>query len=145
MTRLEADHVHFAAVEVEALALVHPWPDDDATFDHLRFLAASFARRGYPLLLATATVTGLIYLARVRAALATDDFLLVRLRAPAELLCKRVVEREPPGWVGLPRLLDATVRLAASMETLPGVDIVLDSEAEDVEQLVSTVYGRLLS
>src|SRR3954452_7293419 len=63
MGRLEAAGARFAAVEVEALALVHPWADDDAAFEHLAFVAASFARRGYRLLLASATVRGPAYLA----------------------------------------------------------------------------------
>ncbi|MCW2990192.1 MAG: hypothetical protein JWM73_786, partial [Solirubrobacterales bacterium] len=81
MGRLEADDVRYAAVEVEALALVHPWPDDDAAFDHLAFVAGSFGLRGYPLLLASATVTDLEYLRRVRAALPGDDLLFVCLTA----------------------------------------------------------------
>src|SRR5688572_29888597 len=38
---LEAGDVPFAAVEVEALSLVHPWPDDDAAFEHLAYVARS--------------------------------------------------------------------------------------------------------
>src|SRR3954463_11398095 len=96
MGSFDADDISYAAVEVEALALVHPWPDDDAAFEHLAFVAASFARRGYPLLLASATVTGPAYLARVRAALAPDAVLLVALVAPPEVLGRRIAEREPP-------------------------------------------------
>src|SRR3982750_4892043 len=79
MGRLEAAGARFAAVEVEALALVHPWPDDDAAFEHLAFVAASFARRGYPLLLASATGTGPRDLARARRSRA--DAARRRLRA----------------------------------------------------------------
>jgi predicted kinase len=142
--RLEADDVRHAAVEAEALALVHPWPDDDAAFEHLRFVAGSFQRRGYPLLLVSATVTDDADLARMRAALPTEDLLLVRLTAPADVLQARVAGREPPDWVGLPRLLDATARLSASMATLPDVDLVLDTAAHPVDRVVATIRARLL-
>src|SRR3954468_14770558 len=105
MGALERDGVAHAAVELEALALVHPWPDDDAAMDHLEHLAQSFRRRGYPLLIVTATVTAHGYLERVRAALASDDVTFALLDAPDDVLRARLTEREPPDWVGLPRLL----------------------------------------
>jgi hypothetical protein len=143
MGRLEADDVRFAAVEVETLALVHPWPDDDAAFDHLGFIARSFEQRGYPLLLTSATVTDAEYLRRLRAALPTDDVLVVRLEARPETLRARIEEREPPDWVGLPRLLEAATELAGAMRLLPDVDLVLDTEAGDVDDVVSAIHGRL--
>src|SRR3954451_7824192 len=84
--RLEAEDISYAAVEVEALALVHPWPDDDAAFDHVQFVASSFERRGYPLLLVTATVTNASYLSRLRAALPGNDIVLVVLTASPSVL-----------------------------------------------------------
>jgi broad-specificity NMP kinase len=143
MGSLEADGVRYAAVEVEALALVHPWPDDDAAFDHLRFVAHSFAGRGYPLLLTSATVTDARYLDRVRDALPTDDVLIVRLTARPETLRARISEREPADWVGLLRLLDAAQELAGAMIALPDVDIVLDTETDDVDQIVADIRHAL--
>lgn len=143
MGRLEADDRSYAAVEVEALALVHPLPDDDAAFEHLGVVARSFARRGYPLLLVAATVTDSSYLERVRAALPVDDLLLVRLTAPADVLRARISRREPPGWVGLRRLLEATARLAESMPALPDVDLVLDTETAALEDVVSSILHAL--
>jgi energy-coupling factor transporter ATP-binding protein EcfA2 len=128
---LEADDVRFAAVEVEALALVHPWPDDDTAFDHLAYVAESFRRRGYPCLLVTATIVSPEYLRRLRDAVRSDDVRLVRLAAPPALLRERITRREPPEWVGLPRLLEAAETLATAIAALPGIDLVLHTE--DVE------------
>src|SRR4051794_6383046 len=106
MGMLEADDAAYAALELEALALVHPWAADDVAFAHLEFIARSFAERGYPRLLLTATVTDADYMVRVREALPTDDVIAVRLDAPVELLQQRIREREPADWVGLEALLE---------------------------------------
>jgi ABC-type multidrug transport system ATPase subunit len=82
MNLLEADDVRYAAIEMEALALVHPLPDDDAAFRHLELVAESFHGRGYPRLLVSATIEDSQYLRRLLAALPSDHVLLVRLDAP---------------------------------------------------------------
>ena len=138
MNLLEADEDSYAAVEVEALALVYPWPDDDAAFAHVEFVAQSFRRRGYPLLLVSATIEDTESLRRLLAALPAQDVLLVRLEAPPEVLRERLTRREPPDWVGLPRLLEAAGALAASIAALPGVDLVLST----VEKLIQ-VYAKI--
>lgn len=136
---LEADDLPFAAVEVEALALVHPWPPDDAAFDHLAYVAGSFRRRGYPLLLVGATITGPEYLARLLDALPGGDVRLVRLEAPPALLRERIARREPADWVGLPALLERTGALSEAAGALPGVDLVLSTEGADPRALARAV------
>ena len=143
MNALGADGVHYAAVEVEALALVNPWPDDDAAFTHLEFVADSFRRRGYPLLLAAATIEDRGYLRRLLSALGSDDVLLVRLEAPPEVLTERLIRREPPDWIGLPRLLDAVGELASSLTALPGIDLVFSTVDAD-PRLVAAAVRRAL-
>lgn len=136
---LEADDVRFAAVEVEALALVHPWPDSDAAFDHLAHVAESFRRRGYPWLLVTATIENPDYLRRLLDAIASDEVTLVRLEAPPAVLRERITRREPSDWVGLARLLDAAGTLATAIAALPGVDLVLSTEQADPRTVAAAV------
>jgi predicted kinase len=145
MGLLEADDVRYSAVEVEGLALVHPWPDDDAAFAHVEFIADSFRRRGYPVLLVSATVEDSDYLGRLLAALPSGEVLLVRLDAPPELLRERLTRREPPEWVGRPRLLQAAGRLAASIAALPGVDLVLSTVDTDPVQVATAVRNAMRS
>lgn len=145
MGLLEADDVPYAAVEVEGLALVHPWPDDDAAFAHVEFIADSFRRRGYPTLLVTATVEDGDYLRRLLNALPSDDVLFVRLDAPPELLRERLARREPPEWVGLPRLLEAAGTLAASIAALPGVDLVISTVDTDPVLVATAVRTAMRS
>jgi energy-coupling factor transporter ATP-binding protein EcfA2 len=139
MGLLEAEDARYAALEVEALALVHPPPDDDAAFAHLALLAGSSQRRGYSTLLVTATIEDGEYLRRLLDALPSDDVLLVRLEAPPPLLRERLNRREPPDWVGLPALLDATGRLATSIAALPGVDLALSTVDADPRVAAATI------
>lgn len=143
MGLLEADDVPFAALELESLALVHPWPDDDAAFEHLTHVAESFRRRGYPRLLMTATIEDAVYLRRLREAVRSDDLTLVRLAAPPALLRERITRREPPEWVGLARLLEAAESLAGTIAALPGVDLVLDTEGADARSPATTLRDAL--
>jgi len=139
MGLLETDGVRFAAVEVEALALVHPWPNHDAAFEHLAYVAESFRRRGYPSLLLTATIENREYLRRLLDALPSDDVRLVRLDAPPALLRQRITRREPPEWVGLPRLLEAAGTLATATAELPSVDVVLSTEEADPRTVAAAI------
>lgn len=140
---LEADDIRFAAVELDALALVHPWPDDHAAFDHLAYVAASFRRRGYPTLLVGATVVNREYLRRLLDAVAAVDVMLVRLDAPTELLRKRIARREPPEWVGLLRLLEAAGTIATELAALPGFDLILNTEHCDPRTLAAAIRTAL--
>ena len=143
MGLLEAEDRAYAAIELESLALVHPWPDDDAAFDHLRLVSESFRRRGYPLLLVTATVEDAAYLDRTLRALAADDIRFVRLEAPVEVLRGRLTRREPPDWVGLPGLLERLEGLAASIASLPGVDLVVKTDAADARAVARSLRDVL--
>ena len=143
MGLLEADDVGFAAMEVESLALVHPWPDDDAAFDHLAYAAESFRRRGYPRLLLTATVEGPEYLRRMLAAIPSDDVMLVRLTAPPALLRERIMRREPADWVGLPRLLEASDTLFNAIAMLPGVALELSTDDVDPRTVAAALRDAL--
>ena len=57
-----------------------------------------------------------------------DAALVVRLEADPDTLRERILAREPPGWGGLPDLLNASRRLAESMKDLGGVDLVISTE-----------------
>jgi hypothetical protein len=143
MNLLEAENVRYAAIEMEALALVHPLPDDDAAFRHIEFVAESFRDRGYPRLLVSATIEDSKYLRRLLAALPSDDVLLVRLDAPPELLHERLTRREPPEWVGLPRLLTAADTLANSIAALPGVDLVFNTMDADPNAVAAKIRAAI--
>jgi thymidylate kinase len=143
MNLLEADASDYAAVEVEALALAHPWPDAGVAFAHLEVVASTYRGRGYPLLLVTATIEDAEYLRRLRDALPSDDILLVRLDAPPDVLRERLTRREPSDWIGLPRLLEAARELATSIAALPDVDLVLDTADADPGAVAAKIRDAL--
>ena len=125
---LADDHISHAFVEVEAVAWASPRVADEQSFRHLATIRAMYAEAGYPLILCGATVTSADYLRELLRALATDERLVVRLEAAPITLQKRIVEREPPGWSGLPGLLRAADEIAAASRLLEDIDIVCSSD-----------------
>ena len=73
------------------------------------------------------------------AATGAAETTLVALEADPQTLRDRILAREPAGWQGLPELLNASQRLAASIKDLPGVDLVFSTEGEQP----ATVAGRI--
>ena len=70
--------------------------------------------------------------------------LLVRLEADPETVRERILAREPPGWGGLPELLNASRALAASMPVeLSGVDLVLSTEGEQPATVAERIAAAL--
>jgi predicted kinase len=122
--------VDAAMIEVDALERSYPPIDRERSIRHLESLAASYREVGSELLIVTATIEDDEYMAATVAAIGADEVFTVRLEADPETLRERILAREPPGWEGLPELLNASRSLAASMPDLAGVDLVLSTEGE---------------
>ena len=75
---------------------------------------------GYGLILCGATVTSPAYMDGLLATLKADEEFVVRLEADPVVLRRRIVEREPPSWSGLPSLLAATAEISAHEPPAPG-------------------------
>ena len=54
-----------------------------------------------------------------------------------------IIQREPKGWSGLPRLLEHARELAASTPGLPGVDLVLTTQGERPEAVAERIRAAL--
>lgn len=137
--------VDAALIEVDALERSYPPIDRDRSISHLRMLAASYREVGSELLLITATLEDDEYRLAVLAAAAADDHLLVRLEADPETMRERLLSREPPGWSGLPELLNSSRRLAASMQDLPGVGMTISTEGKQPGEVAAAVAAELRS
>jgi predicted kinase len=126
---LLAEHgIRHAVIEVEALAQAHPHLSDEQSFGHVAALREMYANAGYELIICGATVTSDAYMSALLAALAPTGHLVVRLDATSMTLRQRIVEREPPEWSGLPGLLSAADRIAATSRLLEQVDLTYSTE-----------------
>ena len=133
-----------ALVEVDALERSYPPIDRERAISHVAMLAGSYREIGTPLLIVTATLEDQAYRESLVAATAADRVLLVRLEADPETLRDRILAREPPGWAGLPELLNASRALAASMPgELGETDLVLSTEGGQPSEVAAEVEALL--
>jgi predicted kinase len=135
--------VDAAMIEVDALERSYPPIDRERSIRHLEMLAASYREVGSELLIVTATIEDDEYMAAVGAAVGADEMFTVRLEADPETLRERILAREPPGWEGLPELLNASRSLAASMPTLAGMDLVLNTEGEQPAAVAERIEAAI--
>jgi len=136
---LSDDDIAHAAVEVEALAWTHPPPGDEQWMEHLRAACELYRDAGHRLLLVAQTIETDADLTQLLDAVGADQYMLVRLEAQPATLAKRIIEREPDGWSGLPGLVDHAQELAASMPALHGVDLVVSTEDQRPEAVVERI------
>lgn len=134
-----------ALIEADELERSHPPIERARSIEHLRMLAGSYRELGTPLLLATATLEDASHRDEVLAATGAERTLLVRLEADLGTLRDRILAREPPGWEGLPELLNASRALAAAMpEEIGGVDLVLSTEGRQPAEVAEEIAASLL-
>jgi energy-coupling factor transporter ATP-binding protein EcfA2 len=120
--------VAHAVIEVEAIAWAHPPIGDPQSFRHLESMCRMHEAAGCQLIVVSATATSADYLTAVVAAVAADDYLVVRLEADPRTLRGRIIAREPAEWSGLPRLLDALDEIALASRSLEDVHLVCSTE-----------------
>jgi hypothetical protein len=141
--RLGEAGIACALVELDELERCYPPLPAERTIAHLRMLSASFAGAGYELLLVTATVEDDAYGAAVRAATGAKECVVARLEAEPGTLAARILAREPAAWSGLDELVASSRRLARSMPSLTGVDLVLSTEGQDPEHVAARLEAAL--
>jgi len=135
--------VSAVALEVDEVSRAYPPPAAELALAHVGSLCRSFRAAGYGLMLLSATVETSAHLRALLDAAGADERLIVRLEALPATLEQRLAAREPVGWSGLPALIAASHRLASSMVTLDGIDLVLSTEDEAPEQVAAKVEAAL--
>ena len=136
---LRDDDLAHAALDVEAFAWVHPAPSDEQRGRSIATMCNVHREAGHRLLLVADTVETEDDLARLLDSIGAHDYLLVRLEASPETLRKRIIEREPEGWWGLPELLDHGTALAATMPNLDAFDLVVNTDGERPETVADRI------
>ncbi len=136
---LSDDDIAHAAVEVEALVWTHPALTDEQRARHVRLACELYREAGHRLLLVAQTLETDADVAELLDAVGADEVFLVRLEAQPATLVARIVDREPPSWSGLDGLVEHAQELAASMPSLSGVDLVLNTEGERGEDVAARI------
>ncbi len=136
---LAEDGVPHAGVDVDEVSWAFPFPDLSRRCDHLRAWRESHSRSGATLFVVAEVIESQPHLADVLAALGADDYLMARLHATPATLRERIIAREPDGWFGLDYLLGEMQRLHATMPSLPGVHLMLDTEHLTVQQITEAI------
>ncbi len=98
-----------------------------------------YREAGHRLLLVAQTLETDADVAELLDAVGADEVFLVRLEAQPATLVARIVDREPPSWSGLDGLVEHAQELAASMPSLSGVDLVLNTEGERGEDVAARI------
>jgi predicted kinase len=135
--------VDAAMIEVDALERSYAPIDRERSIGHLEMLARSYREVGSELLIVTATIEDDDHRLAALDAIGAERTTIVRLEADPETLRERILAREPPGWEGLPELLNASRRLAASMPDLDGVDLVVSTEGEQPAAVAELIEAAL--
>lgn len=136
---LAEDGVPHAGVDVDEVAWAFPFPDLSQRCEHLRAWRDAHTRAGASLFVVAEVIESPDHLAELLTVLDVDDHLLVRLHASTGSLRARIIAREPDGWFGLDILLDEMERFHATMPSLDGVQLVLDTEQFSVQQITESI------
>jgi hypothetical protein len=133
------DGIAHAVVDVDDVAWAYPFPSLEQRWEHLRNWAGAHRQAGHALLLVGEVLESATHIEDVFTALGAEDHLLVCLDAPPATMRRRVIDREPPGWSGLPRMLDEIPTLRAAIAELPDVHLVLDSDRVEPRELARQI------
>jgi adenylate kinase family enzyme len=136
---LSADDIAHAALEVEALVWTHPALTDEQWLRHVQATCELYREADHCLLLVAQTLETDDEVTELLNAVGADESFVVRLEAEPATLAKRIVEREPASWPGLPGLVEHAQRLAATMPALGGVDLVVSTEGERAEDVAARI------
>jgi predicted kinase len=140
---LGAAGIDTALVEIDALERSYPPIDRRRSLSHLAVMASSYRDIGAELFVITATIEDEAHREAVLEAVGAEETMVVRLEADPQTLRERILAREAPGWGGLPDLINASRRLAESMQELPGVDLVLSTEEGQPADVATSIEAAL--
>ena len=140
-TLLDNAGVEHGAIESEQLAWGTPWLAEEQMHEQLAAVCAlqrGYGRRRFVVMATTETQADLESLL---AAVGAERTLVVALRAPGDVCAERVLAREPERWAGREALAAHARELAEAIPALPGVDVVLDTDARSADDVATELYA----
>jgi len=142
-TMLEVDGVEFGAIETEQLARGSPWLRAAQWMPQLEAVVELQRRAGRQIFLVAATTETEPELRAVINAVGTEEVVVVCLVAPADLVARRVAEREPDSWPGKTPLVAHARKLAREIPSLRGIDLALSTVDRQPAVVATEVKGLL--
>jgi gluconate kinase len=144
-TLLEIDEVTFGAIETEQFARGWPWLSPDEWLPQLATVIELQRKAGRDLFLVAATTETEQELRALTDAVGAEHLAVVCLTAPADVVARRIAEREPDSWPGKRSLVEHARKLADQIPSIAGIDAVIptidrqaSAVASEVRQLLST-------
>ena len=135
--------IQHGALEAEQLSLGRPLLPAVSWIAQLDAVLALQREAGRRRFLISATVVSAEDLARVRAASAAEQLLVVCLSASPDAVAARIDAREPDHWPGKAPLIERARRLALSTPGLPGVDLVIATEGRDARDVAEEILQQM--
>lgn len=140
---LTAAGIAGAAIDADELARAHPPIEQDRHLAHFTALCESFRQSGHSLLVAAVTAgdEAELHTWSEAAAAATGARLVVQLTAGPAALERRLRDREPAGWPGLPGIVETSMGLAGVR--LDGADLIVDTELLGPDEVAALIEREL--
>jgi hypothetical protein len=142
-TRLEIEGVPYGAIESEQLTMGSPVLSNEELLPQLAAVLQLQREAGRRLFLIVATIESEADLRGVVDAARADKALVVCLRASPDTVAARIETREPDSWPSKGALIDHARDLADTVPEIDGIDLVIDTDAEDRDAVVDQTLDAL--
>jgi gluconate kinase len=140
---MEARGTPHGVIESEALAQGWPMQETAKWLSQLEAVVALQRQAGRNLLLVAATPESSEDLVGLRRAMMSDVVKVVCLTVPADLAASRVAEREPDSWAGKAWLIGQARRLAETIPSFNGIDLLVTTEGRTAAVVAAEICGLL--
>jgi cytidylate kinase len=142
-TLLEIDGIEFGALETEHFGWGSPWLSGAPVLRQLQSVLGLQRDAGRRRFLITATTETNQELAEIVQAIDADTTTAVLLTASPEVVAARIRAREPDDWPGKSALIEHAEQLAASMPSLAGIDVRLNTDDHDPTEVARELLAAL--
>src|SRR3954470_24864466 len=141
---LDNDAVPHAALESEQFAWGYPWLSEEEAYSVLAVACAGLKELGRSLFLIAGTTETDAHIDALKAALAADETTVVCLTADPETTAGRVLEREPPEWLGRDELVAQSRVLATQIPALHGIDLWVSTDGREAREVALEIRSKTL-
>jgi energy-coupling factor transporter ATP-binding protein EcfA2 len=141
---LDNDAVPHAALESEQFAWGYPWLSEEEAYSVLGVACAALKELGRSLFLVAGTTETDAHIDGLTAAIAADETTVVCLTAAPETTAGRVLEREPPEWLGRDALVAHSRVLATQIPALRGIDLRVSTDGRNAREVALEIRSKTL-